>query len=634
MSLAPELSMLAEEIANCAMLAIERGLAVRAGIEGVAAAERPDAFDRAADALIGDLGTAQVQRMTNRVRTSLGAASRAERRDRRGQLADMPLDTGVSISEHIDRLPLETRFARNSRFGVAASTPAEMRPAQRLMKAVRDLFGLEPLPPPPPDRLGIEAPIAGGGSRTVAIDTTSLAILMNPLPAAGSSGAPASTSFAGVGSIETAYQKCGGPNGPLGEKLGEPMFDRDPQGRGYMVLYTTGGAVFWVGKPEAFCMWGPIFAKWQAIGGSDVDYLGVPATDVTPTPDGVGRFVHFFGGGSIYWGPKFGAHEVHGAIKAKWASMGYEKSIYGYPKTDELPGREPPPHGPIGAFSRFDRGTIYWSPRHGAFPLPDVIDQIYQEMHAELGCFGYPLWSGNETSVLTPVNFEGGRVTVVDGKPELRELKTDLSLMVNFVKAVKKTKGISKDEISLGIVKIDSLGRHTHERFNLGQFGNGDVWLQRIFNNFKININDEPHPWPRNYVWILALAEINGNGFDSFLLSMISVLNDEVGKVLGKAGKVAGGAVAVANPVLGFVVQTILAVILPKVLGMLWDHLKGILEEDTIFEPIVETFHLPSLQHYGTPIGAFDGWLWLSDETRTRKAGGGEYEMNILRLIG
>ena len=262
----PELRMLAEEIADCAILAIERGLAVRVGIEGVTAAERPDAFDRAADALIGDLSTPQVQRMTNRVRTSLGAASRAERSNRRGQLADMPLDTGVSISEYIGRLPLETRFARRPGSGVAAATPVEKRPAQRFINAVRDLLGREPLPPPPPDRLGIEAPIAGGRSRTVAIDTTSLALLMNPVPATGSSGVHASDSFAGIGTIETKYQACGGPNGPLGEKLGEPMFDRDPQGRGYIVLYTTGGGVFWVGT-EAFCMWDRFSQsgrQWQA----------------------------------------------------------------------------------------------------------------------------------------------------------------------------------------------------------------------------------------------------------------------------------------------------------------------------------------------------------------------------------
>ena len=381
---------------------------------------------------------------------------------------------------------------------------------------------------------------------------------------------------------------------------------------------------------------GPIFAKWQAMAGSDLDYLGVPATDVTPTPDGVGRFVHFFGGGSIYWGPEFGAHEVHGAIKAKWASMGFEKSYLGYPKTDELPGREPPPYGPIGAFSRFDDGTIYWSPRHGAFPIPDVIDQIYQQKHAELGNLGYPLWSTNETPVLTPVNFEGGRVTVVDGMPELRALKTDVSLMVSLVKAVKTTKEIGKDEMSLGVVKIDSRGRRApQERFNLGQFNNGGVWLQPIPNNFKIDLNDDPHPWPRRFTWILTLAEIDGNGFDDFLLSMISALESSAEEALNKAGVVAGGAATAVNPVLGFLVQTILAEILPKALEKLWDFLKGDLEEDTIFEPIVETFHLPSLAHYGTPIGTIEGgWLWLSDDTRTRKAGGGEYEIRVLRLIG
>jgi uncharacterized protein with LGFP repeats len=46
-----------------------------------------------------------------------------------------------------------------------------------------------------------------------------------------------------------------------------------------------------------------------------------PLTDESPTPDGIGRFNHFQGG-SIYWTPGIGAHEVHGAIRDKWASMG------------------------------------------------------------------------------------------------------------------------------------------------------------------------------------------------------------------------------------------------------------------------------------------------------------------------
>ena len=65
-------------------------------------------------------------------------------------------------------------------------------------------------------------------------------------------------------------------------------------------------------------------------------YLGFPTTDETPTPDGIGRFNHFADDGSIYWTPTTGAWSIHGAIRDKWASLGWEKSCQGYPVSDEF----------------------------------------------------------------------------------------------------------------------------------------------------------------------------------------------------------------------------------------------------------------------------------------------------------
>jgi uncharacterized protein with LGFP repeats len=81
-------------------------------------------------------------------------------------------------------------------------------------------------------------------------------------------------------------------------------------------------------------------------------------TDETTTPDGIGRFNHFQGG-SIYWTPATGAHEVHGAIRDRWASLGWERSRLGYPTSDELVWAG------TGRVSRFQGGSIYWSPIFG-----------------------------------------------------------------------------------------------------------------------------------------------------------------------------------------------------------------------------------------------------------------------------
>src|ERR1044071_2602446 len=79
--------------------------------------------------------------------------------------------------------------------------------------------------------------------------------------------------------------------------------------------------------PEAissFQVHGAIGEKWQSLGGAG-GILGAPTTSETGTSDGAGRYNHF-AKGSIYWTPKTGAHEVHGGIADKWASMGREKS--------------------------------------------------------------------------------------------------------------------------------------------------------------------------------------------------------------------------------------------------------------------------------------------------------------------
>jgi uncharacterized protein with LGFP repeats len=57
------------------------------------------------------------------------------------------------------------------------------------------------------------------------------------------------------------------------------------------------------------------------------------------TENGAGRdggCYRHYENGSIYWSPKSGANEVHGDIRAKWASLGWELGFLGYPpQTDQ-----------------------------------------------------------------------------------------------------------------------------------------------------------------------------------------------------------------------------------------------------------------------------------------------------------
>ncbi len=122
---------------------------------------------------------------------------------------------------------------------------------------------------------------------------------------------------------------------------------------------------------------GAIREKWLQLGGSQ-SFLGEPLTEELTCPDGIGRY-NQFQGGFIYWTPATGAHEVHGDILAKWASLppGYERSFLGYPVTDEMGF----PEG--GKVSVFERGAIYWWPDVGAIELNDVAVH-----YKGIACFG------------------------------------------------------------------------------------------------------------------------------------------------------------------------------------------------------------------------------------------------------
>jgi uncharacterized protein with LGFP repeats len=150
---------------------------------------------------------------------------------------------------------------------------------------------------------------------------------------------------------------------------------------------------------------GAIRDKWLALGGPS-SFLGQPSTDELGTPDGVGRFNHFQGG-SIYWTPTIGAHEVHGAIRGKWADMGWERSFLGYPLTDE----SPTPDG-IGRFNHFQGGSIYWTPGIGAHEVHGAIRDKWASMGWERSFLGYP--ASDEVDVLNGgrvSNFEHGSIT-------------------------------------------------------------------------------------------------------------------------------------------------------------------------------------------------------------------------------
>lgn len=150
--------------------------------------------------------------------------------------------------------------------------------------------------------------------------------------------------------IDDKYQELGGPGGWLGPPQTDELPCPDGVGR---YRHYANGSIYWAPQPGAHEVHGAIRDEWSQLGW-ERSFLGYPLTDETGTPDGIGRFNHFQEG-SVYWTSATGAHEVHGAIRDKWAQLGWERSEFGYPTSDETstPDR-------LARFSTFQHGEIYW----------------------------------------------------------------------------------------------------------------------------------------------------------------------------------------------------------------------------------------------------------------------------------
>jgi uncharacterized protein with LGFP repeats len=104
---------------------------------------------------------------------------------------------------------------------------------------------------------------------------------------------------------------------------------------------------------------GAIDAKYQEMNRAGIP-LGQPIGAEQVSSDGQGRS-RAYQNSTVYWSPRTGAHEVHGAIREQYLRLGAENGRLGYPISDEVPA----PDG-VGRTSNFEHGSIYWSAKTGA----------------------------------------------------------------------------------------------------------------------------------------------------------------------------------------------------------------------------------------------------------------------------
>lgn len=188
------------------------------------------------------------------------------------------------------------------------------------------------------------------------------------------------------GGIYGAYKAAGGAGGRLGFPTTDEKITPDKIGAYNHFSGSGGASIYWSPATGAHSVQGAIRSKWASLGWEKG--LGYPTTDEKGTPDGVGRYNHFSGpdGASIYFTPETGAHAVQGEIRAKWASLGWEKGL-GYPTTDQK--GTPDKIGAYNHFSGSGRASIYWSPETGAHSVQGAIRSKWASLGWEKG-LGYP----------------------------------------------------------------------------------------------------------------------------------------------------------------------------------------------------------------------------------------------------
>ena len=202
--------------------------------------------------------------------------------------------------------------------------------------------------------------------------------------------------------IDDKYTALGGPNGWLGQPTSSENTAPDGTGR---YRHYANGSIYWHPQTAAHEIHGAIRGLWSSLGW-ERSLLGYPMTDESVTPDRVGRYNHFQGG-SIYWTTLTGAREVHGAIRGLWSQLGWERSFLGYPLTNETAT----PDG-AGRYNHFQGGSIYWTPTTGAHEVHGAIRGLWSQLGWERSFLGYPLT--NETATPDGIgrynHFEGGSI--------------------------------------------------------------------------------------------------------------------------------------------------------------------------------------------------------------------------------
>lgn len=143
-------------------------------------------------------------------------------------------------------------------------------------------------------------------------------------------------------------------------------------------------SIHWSAATGAHSALGAIRERWTALGRAQ-GFLGYPVSDEFCGLSGGGCAQHFQGG-SLYHAPTAGTWFVLGAIRDRWAGLGWEGGSLGYPTSDEFCGLTAG-----GCAQHFQNGSLYHSPATGTWVVRGAIRDLWASLGWEDSPLGYPV---------------------------------------------------------------------------------------------------------------------------------------------------------------------------------------------------------------------------------------------------
>jgi len=396
--------------------------------------------------------------------------------------------------------------------------------------------------------------------------------------------------------IESKYHSLGGSGGVLGAQTGHGVA---PDGAGAYVHYEN-GSIYYSPETGAHEVRGAIRDKYAALGW-ERSALGYPISDEIAVggPEGQplaaapGRASHFQYG-AIYWQKDIGAHEVHGAIRAKYDELGgLDGSLIGYPLSDEAIAPDE-----VGRYNHFANGSIYWKPSTGAHWICKAHFEEWSKHRWEQGFLGYPIASTEQVDGVFVTKMEGGWLRggqLVAGDVEASGVPTKLRVRLHEVACIVET-GMPPpppfdpkdkpggDELRLtGVATAANLASVASRVVDLGdEWDSGNALPAR-----DITSNDVLHEWdltaltgyPRSYLFTSMLVEKDGGGMGPAVQKLLDkieeITKEELEKKATEYGMTIGAGIgtAVGGP-LGALIGAVVGALLGYLVAQVFDWLR------------------------------------------------------------